>query len=61
MQHSRLVYRWFAAVYKVSYTAGILGYILLMLQFFEIVNLFYDGGAVADLGITLLSYGLYFG
>ncbi|CAG8478824.1 2275_t:CDS:2 [Paraglomus brasilianum] len=60
-QTPKLVYRWFAAVYKVSYTVGIFGYILLMLQFFEIVKIFYDGGAVADLGIMLLSYGLYFG
>jgi hypothetical protein len=48
-------------VYKVSYTVGIFGYILLMLQFFEITKIFYDGAAVADWGIMLLSYGLYFG
>ncbi|KAG9305864.1 hypothetical protein G9A89_016516 [Geosiphon pyriformis] len=57
----RLVYNWFSIVYKLCYAVGVTGYAIIMLTFFGIVQLFYDFSEVADLGIILLSYGLYFG
>ncbi|RHZ74341.1 hypothetical protein Glove_226g36 [Diversispora epigaea] len=57
----RLVYKWFSIVYKVSYAVGIIGYSILMLVFFGLVQLFYQGPEITELGILLLCYGLYFG
>ncbi|CAG8481555.1 5350_t:CDS:2 [Ambispora gerdemannii] len=57
----RLVYNWFSIVYKLCYAVGVTGYAILMLTFFGILQLFYDSVEIADLGIILLSYGLYFG
>ncbi|CAG8516097.1 5475_t:CDS:10 [Diversispora eburnea] len=50
----RLVYKWFSIVYKVSYAVGIIGYSILMLVFFGLVQLFYQGSEITELGILLL-------
>ncbi|CAG8664601.1 14934_t:CDS:10 [Cetraspora pellucida] len=57
----RLVYKWFSFVYKVSYAVGITGYSIIMFTFFGIIQLFYTGTEVIELGVLLLCYGLYFG
>ncbi|KAF0519131.1 RING finger protein [Gigaspora margarita] len=57
----RLVYKWFSIVYKVSYAVGITGYSIIMFTFFGIIQLFYTGPEVIELGVLLLCYGLYFG
>ncbi|CAJ0627098.1 1234_t:CDS:2 [Entrophospora sp. SA101] len=56
-----LVYNWFSIVYKVSYAVGMFGYIIIMLTFFRILEIFYEGAEIFELGIILLGYGLYFG
>ncbi|CAJ0893025.1 7147_t:CDS:2 [Entrophospora sp. SA101] len=58
---SLLVYNWFSIVYKVSYAVGMFGYIIIMLTFFRILEIFYEGAEIFELGIILLGYGLYFG
>ncbi|XP_044274504.1 RING finger protein 121 isoform X4 [Varanus komodoensis] len=58
----RLVYKWFLLIYKISYAAGIVGYMAVMFTLFGLNVLFRikpeDG---MDFGISLLFYGLYYG
>ncbi|CAG8527478.1 9169_t:CDS:2 [Ambispora leptoticha] len=48
-------------LWSLCYAVGVTGYAILMLTFFGIIQLFYDSTEIADLGIILLCYGLYFG
>ena len=59
---SRLVYKWFYFLYKLSYGLGIVGYIILMATFFGL-NLVFDTKPHVwmDCGLLFLFYGLYYG
>ncbi|KAL2080403.1 hypothetical protein ACEWY4_024196 [Coilia grayii] len=58
----RLVYKWFLLLYKISYTTGIVGYIVIMFTLFGLNLLFRIKPEDAmDFGVSLLFYGLYYG
>ncbi|KAJ3352600.1 hypothetical protein GGF32_003632 [Allomyces javanicus] len=57
----KLVYRWFAVVYQLSYALGILGYVLMVLTFFGVTALFTDAPEVFGAAVTIMFYGIYFG
>ncbi|KAI9219837.1 hypothetical protein BC828DRAFT_385086 [Blastocladiella britannica] len=57
----RAVYRWFAAIYQISYALGILGYAVILLTIFGISGLFVDGPDAFSFGMLTMFYGLYFG
>jgi RING finger protein 121 len=64
---SRIVYKWFWVVYQVSYVIGIIGYLMMFLTFmgFGLPDP-KEGGdpsnsGLISWGLTLLSYGIYFG
>lgn len=58
----RLVYKWFLFLYKLSYTLGIIGYIIMMAAFFGL-NLVFDSkvNTWMDCGLLFVFYGLYYG
>ncbi|XP_012264542.2 RING finger protein 121 [Athalia rosae] len=58
----RLVYKWFYFIYKMSYTLGIIGYIIILATFFGL-NLIFDvkPHIWMDCGLLFVFYGLYFG
>lgn len=59
---SRLVYKWFYFVYKLTYLLGILGYIIMVSAFFSISLIFnVDPPVWMDVGLIIMYYGLYFG
>ncbi|KAK4515762.1 uncharacterized protein ATC70_010715 [Mucor velutinosus] len=57
----RMVYKWFTVVYNVSFVVGLVGYIIILIAFFGIAELFNAGSEFIQTGILMLSYGLYFG
>lgn len=57
----RLVYKWFTVVYNASFVVGMTGYCVVMLTFFGIATLFFEGDTAMQFGTLCLSYGLYFG
>ncbi|XP_067663860.1 E3 ubiquitin ligase Rnf121-like isoform X1 [Haliotis asinina] len=58
----RLVYKWFLLIFKLSYAAGVLGYLVVMLTIFGISMLFLVKPQTGmDFGLLTLFYGLYFG
>ncbi|XP_005096944.1 RING finger protein 121 [Aplysia californica] len=58
----RWVYKWFLLLYKISYTSGIIGYLIIMFTIFGLNMLVLVKPQVAmDFGLLLLFYGLYFG
>ena len=58
----RWVYKWFLLIYKISYTAGITGYLVIMFTIFGLNILFMIKPQTGmDFGLLLLFYGLYFG
>lgn len=57
----RMVYKWFTVVYNVSFVVGLVGYIIILVAFFGIAELFNAGSEFIQIGILMLSYGLYFG
>lgn len=59
---SRLVYKWFYFVYKLTYFLGILGYIIMVGAFFGVSLIFNSDPPVwMDYGLIIMYYGLYFG
>lgn len=58
----RLVYKWFYFIYKLSYTLGIIGYVIMLATFFGF-NLIFDvkPHVWMDCGLLFVFYGLYFG
>ena len=62
ISNSRLVYKWFLLLYKVSYFIGILGYIIMMATFMGFYLFFGVKPHVwMDIGIMLMFYALYYG
>lgn len=58
----RWVYKWFLLIYKLSYAAGIIGYLVIMFTIFGLnVLLLVKPQTSMDFGLLLLFYGLYFG
>lgn len=58
----RLVYKWFNAIYKISYGLGIIGYIIMMMAFFGVNFVFNHPPQIwMDVGLVWLYYGLLFG
>ena len=58
----RWVYKWFLLIYKISYAAGITGYLVIMFTIFGLNILFMIKPQTGmDFGLLLLFYGLYFG
>ena len=58
----RIVYKWFLLIYKVSYTVGIMGYILMMATFLGLYLFFgVKPQAWMDNGILMMFYALYYG
>lgn len=57
----RMVYKWFTVVYNVSFVVGLVGYAIILVAFFGIAELFNAGSEFIQIGILMLSYGLYFG
>lgn len=58
----RLVYKWFNAIYKISYGLGIIGYIIMMMAFFGLNFVFNHPPQIwMDVGLVWLYYGLLFG
>ena len=59
---SRLVYKWFLLVYKVSYAVGIVGYFVIMCTLFGLnILLLIKPQTSMDFGLLMLFYGLYLG
>lgn len=59
---SRLVYKWFYFVYKLTYVLGIVGYFIMVGAFFGFSVIFNVNPAVwMDYGLIIMYYGLYFG
>jgi len=56
-----MVYKWFTVVYNVSFVVGLVGYAIILIAFFGIAELFNAGSEFIQIGILMLSYGLYFG
>ncbi|KAI8081833.1 uncharacterized protein B0P05DRAFT_63308 [Gilbertella persicaria] len=57
----RMVYKWFTVVYNVSFVVGLCGYIIVLFVFFGLAELFGMNPSMIQVGVLLLSYGLYFG
>lgn len=57
----RMVYKWFTVLYNVSFVVGLIGYLIILGVFFGIAAMFGIGPEFIQVGILLLSYGLYFG
>uniref|UniRef100_H2ZFP1 RING-type domain-containing protein n=1 Tax=Ciona savignyi TaxID=51511 RepID=H2ZFP1_CIOSA len=58
----RLVYRWFLLLFRISYTVGVFGYVLVMLTMMGVNLMFRIKPETAmDISIVLLFYGLYYG
>ncbi|KAI9258695.1 hypothetical protein EDC94DRAFT_635633 [Helicostylum pulchrum] len=57
----RMVYKWFTVLYNVSFVVGLIGYLIILGVFFGIAAVFGVGPEFIQVGILLLSYGLYFG
>ncbi|KAL8587626.1 hypothetical protein ACOMHN_045315 [Nucella lapillus] len=58
----RWVYKWFLLIYKMSYTAGIAGYLIIMFTIFGLnVLLLIKPQTAMDFGLLFMFYGLYFG
>jgi len=58
----RLVYKWFILMYKISYFAGITGYMVIMFTLLGLnLLLLIKPQTAMDFGLLLLFYGLYFG
>nr|XP_026691964.1 RING finger protein 121 [Ciona intestinalis] len=58
----RLVYRWFLILFRISYSVGVFGYILVMLTMMGVNIMFRIKPETAmDFSIVLLFYGLYYG
>ncbi|XP_064608158.1 E3 ubiquitin ligase Rnf121-like [Liolophura sinensis] len=58
----RLVYKWFLLIYKISYGAGIVGYLIVMFTLFGLNMLvLVKPQSSMDFGLLVLFYGLYFG
>ncbi|XP_033743023.1 RING finger protein 121-like isoform X1 [Pecten maximus] len=58
----RLVYKWFIMIHKVSYFAGVTGYMIIMLTLLGLnLLLLIKPNVSMDFGLLLLFYGLYFG
>lgn len=56
------MYKWFLLIYKISYTIGIIGYLVIMLTLFGLnVLILIRPQTAMDFGLLLLFYGLYFG
>ena len=59
---TRLVYKWFLLIYKLSYGVGIIGYFIIMCTLFGInIVLAIKPQTSMDFGLLLLFYGLYLG
>lgn len=59
---SRLVYKWFYFVYKLTYVLGIIGYFIMIAAFFGFSVIFNVAPPVwMDYGLIVMYYGLYFG
>lgn len=57
-----MVYKWFLTLYRVSYSIGIVGYIIMMATFMGLPIFFGVKPHVwMDLGIMLMFYALYYG
>ncbi|GBF93490.1 hypothetical protein Rsub_06623 [Raphidocelis subcapitata] len=61
MQTPRKVYTFFLAAYKIAWTLGVAGYVLLILDLFGVGLLLTALGLPAGTSLVLLWYGLYFG
>ena len=60
--HFRLVYKWFLLIYKISYSLGIFGYIIMMATFLGLYLFFGTKPQVwMDAGILMMFYALYYG
>ena len=57
----RMVYKWYYVLYNVSFVVGLMGYILMLFVFFGLSELFGFSAGMIQVGVLLLSYGLYFG
>ncbi|XP_025087236.1 RING finger protein 121-like isoform X2 [Pomacea canaliculata] len=58
----RWVYKWFLLIYKLSYAAGIIGYLVIMFTIFGLsILVMVKPQTSMDFGLLLLFYGLYFG
>ncbi|KAI7899245.1 ring finger protein 175-like protein [Cokeromyces recurvatus] len=57
----RMVYKWYTVVYNVSFVIGLIGYCVILFVFFGLSELFGIGPGFIQVGVLLLSYGLYFG
>lgn len=57
----RMVYKWFTVVYNASFVVGVVGYAIILIAFFGIAEIFSAGSEFIQVGILMLSYGLYFG
>ncbi|KAK3579821.1 hypothetical protein CHS0354_014968 [Potamilus streckersoni] len=58
----RWVYKWFLLVYKLSYGAGILGYMVIMFALLGLnLLLLIKPSTAMDFGLLVMFYGLYFG
>ena len=59
---SRLIYRWFYNVHRVTYALGIIGYLIIMCTFLGLNLMFLIAPDTAmGAGMTVLFYGLYYG
>ncbi|KAL7751101.1 hypothetical protein RI367_003303 [Sorochytrium milnesiophthora] len=56
----RQVYRWFTVVYQICNAVGLTGYVLLVLNFFGVIQIFFDAEAAFSFALLLCFYGLYF-
>lgn len=57
----RMVYKWFTVLYNVSFVVGLIGYLIILGVFFGVAAVFGFEPDFIQVGILLLSYGLYFG
>lgn len=56
------MYKWFLLIYKISYGAGIMGYLIVMFTLFGLNMLVLVKPQTSmDFGLLVLFYGLYFG
>lgn len=59
---SRLVYKWFYGVHKVTYFLGVAGYFIIMLTLLGVNLMFMIRPETSmEFGILVMFYGLYFG
>ncbi|XP_014249948.1 RING finger protein 121 [Cimex lectularius] len=58
----RLVYKWFYFIYRLSYTLGIVSYVILVATMMGVNKLFdVKAHTMMDVGMHFLFYGLYYG